>query len=95
MVAASFSCGSSVGTPAIAKAMATPVSALSACPATRSRRLLIAAMSDCVAKPRLDSEAVARLPALSEVTTWVGPDCAARLAAEVMPGMVCVWAAVP
>ena len=30
--------------------------------------------------------AVARLPAASLVTNWVGPTCAALLASEVMPG---------
>jgi hypothetical protein len=31
---------------------------------------------------------VARLPLMSLVTNEVGPDCAARLAAEVMPGIL-------
>jgi hypothetical protein len=31
---------------------------------------------------------VARFPLASVVTSCVGPDCAARLAAEVMPGVV-------
>jgi hypothetical protein len=35
-----------------------------------------------------DRVVVARLPELSDVTIWVGPTCAARLAAEAMPVMV-------
>ena len=49
---------------------------------------LIELISAVDAIPSPASVEVARLPPASEVTIWVGPDCAALLAAEVMPPMV-------
>jgi len=43
---------------------------------------------DVVARPSPAAVLVARLPEASEVTICVGPVCAARLAAEMIPGIV-------
>ena len=48
----------------------------------------MALSSEVEAMPRPDNVVVARLPDESEVMSWVGPDCAALLAAEVIPGAV-------
>src|SRR5215468_6966012 len=52
------------------------------------RRVLIALMSPIEAAPRSVSEAVARLPPPSEVTTRTGPLWAARLADDATPLIV-------
>src|SRR5271166_2278370 len=92
---ANLSVGNSVGTPAKAKAIATPAFALLVRLLRSASWPLMLAMSAEVAKPRLAALPVARLPVASEVTICTGPDCAALLAAEAMPAMVKVLVAVP